>query len=72
MCWNYMTRNQQGLLRNRNRIEEYGGGPCQERATVAVDIGYRPGPRYYCAACARNSGGLILTGEASDGDTGLV
>jgi hypothetical protein len=57
MCWNFMTPQQQDLLRINGAIQlgEYGGGPCPNRADVAVEVGDMPGPRFYCRACAEQA-----------------
>ncbi len=54
MCWNHMTPSQQTQLAETGviTIGQYGGGPCNNKASVRVRVGNSYGPRFYCAACA--------------------
>lgn len=61
MCWNHMTPDQRRRLASSGVIlaGQYGGGPCNHRAEVAVPLGLNPGPRYYCLVCAAALPALI-------------
>lgn len=54
MCWNHMTPLQQDTLRTTGIIWKgyYNGGPCNNKAEVAIQIGNDCGPRFYCKECA--------------------
>lgn len=69
ICWNGMTEDQQSFLIRVGIVnwDDYGGGPCPNRAEVAVyGEGWKPGPRYYCEECAAKARPQDWVRSASD------